>query len=86
VPSPSRVCRRSPAESTRVRRIVRATSSRVSTHGSGIADGGERKGDANEKEGAQGPAKSNNPADFGNDKIVLVQFEDGSGIADGGER
>jgi hypothetical protein len=29
------------------------------------------------KEGAQGPAKSNNPADFGNDKIVLVQFEDG---------
>jgi hypothetical protein len=37
----------------------------------------DEKGDANEKEGAQGPAKSNNPADFGNDKIVLVQFEDG---------
>jgi hypothetical protein len=41
------------------------------------SDDTHEKGDANEKEGAQGPAKSNNPADFGNDKIVLVQFEDG---------
>lgn len=37
---------------------------------------GDEKGGANEKS-AQGPPKSNNPADFGNDKIVLVQFEDG---------
>ncbi|KWU45969.1 putative MFS transmembrane transport protein [Rhodotorula sp. JG-1b] len=40
------------------------------------SDDTHEKGDANEK-GAQGPARSNNPADFGNDKIVLVQFEDG---------
>lgn len=32
--------------------------------------------DAEEKAGP-GPAKSNNPAAFGDDKIVLVQFEDG---------